>query len=159
MHYRFVDEIVSLALDGAPRIEVAKRFDLGDDVFGGPQGPERVPDSMLLELMAMTGGQLIFRHLGGTRLPLLLKVPECRFDGTASAGDRLSAVATLRGLTPVADGPSVGETDAEVYVERAPIARARLMFVCVEPPGLDAPGIEALGIEPPRVDPTREPSA
>jgi len=26
MRYRFVDEIVSLALDGAPRIEVAKRF-------------------------------------------------------------------------------------------------------------------------------------
>jgi len=138
MRYRFVDEIVSLALDGAPRIEVAKRFDPGDDVFGGPQGPERVPDSMLLELMAMTGGQLIFRHLGGTRLPLLLKVPECRFDGAASAGDRLSAVATLRGLTPVADGTSVGETDAEVYVERAPIARARLMFVCVDPAVVDA---------------------
>ncbi len=151
MRYHFVDEIVSLALDGAPRIEVAKRFDPGDDVFGGPQGPERVPDSMLLELMAMTGGQLIFRHLGGARMPMLLKVPECCFDGTASAGDRLSAVATLRGLIPVADGTSVGETDAEVYVEcaevyleRAPIARARLMFVCVEPPG---------------VDPTPEPSA
>jgi hypothetical protein len=60
MRYRFVDEIVSLALDGAPRIEVAKRFEPGNDVFGGPQGPERVPDSMLLELMAMTGWQLIF---------------------------------------------------------------------------------------------------
>ena len=138
MRYRFVDEIVSLALDGAPRIEVAKRFDPGDDVFGGPQGPARVPDSMLLKLMAMTAGQLIFRHLGGIRLPLLLKVPECRFDGAASAGDRLSAVATLRGLTPVADGTSVGETDAEVYVEKAPIARARLMFVCVEPAVVDS---------------------
>jgi hypothetical protein len=128
MRYRFVNEIVSLALDGAPRIEVAKRFEPGNDVFGGPQGPARVPDSMLLELMAMTGGQLI-------------------------------AVATLRGLAPVADGSSVGETDAEVYVERAPIARARLMFVCVEPPGLDAPDVEALGVEPSGVDPTRGPSA
>src|SRR5438445_12531319 len=43
MRYRFADEIVSLALDGAPRIEVTKRFDPGDDVFSGPQGPERVP--------------------------------------------------------------------------------------------------------------------
>ena len=59
-------------------------------------------------------------------------------DGAASAGDRLSAVATLRGLTPVADGTSVGETDAEVYVEQAPIARARLMFVCVDPAVVDA---------------------
>src|SRR5262249_60485191 len=99
MRYRFVDEIVSLALDGAPRIEVAKRFDPGDDVFGGPQGPERVPDSMLLELMAMTGGQLIFRHLGGARLPLLLKVPECRLDGAPSPGHPPRGVATLAGLT------------------------------------------------------------
>jgi hypothetical protein len=137
MRYRFVDEIVSLTLDAAPRIEVAKRFDSDDDVFSGPEGPGRVPESMLLELMAMTGGELIFRRLGGSRLPLLLKVPECRLDGVASAGDRLRAVATLRGLTPVADGTSVGETDAEVYVESTPIARARLMFVCVEGPDID----------------------
>ena len=152
MRYHFVDEIVSLALDGDPRIEVIKRFDPGDDVFGGPQGPERVPDSMLLELMAMTGGQLIFRHLGGKRVPMLLKVPECRFDGAASAGDRLRAVATLRGLTPVADGTSVGETDAEVYLDRAPIARARLMFVCVDPADVKV-------VDQPGVDSTREPSA
>ena len=137
MRYRFIDEIVSLTLDGAPRIEVAKRFDPGDDVFSGPQGPRHVPESMLLELMAMTGGQLIFRHLGQGRLPLLLKVPECRFDGAASAGERLRAVATLRGLTSVADGTSVAETETEVYVETTQIARARLMFVCVEVPEID----------------------
>src|SRR5262245_18614391 len=130
MRYQFVDEIVSLALDGAPRIEVAKRFDRDDDVFGGPQGADHVPESMLLELMAMTAGQLIFRCLG--RRPLLLTVPECRLDGAASAGDPLRAVATLRGLTPAADGPSVAETDAAVYIGSAPIARARLLFVCVE---------------------------
>jgi hypothetical protein len=39
MRYRFVDETVSLALDGAPRIEVATRFDPDDDVFGGPEVP------------------------------------------------------------------------------------------------------------------------
>src|SRR5262249_60265397 len=104
MRYRFVDEIVSLALDGAPRIEVAKRFDPRDDVFGWPEGPERVPDSMLLELMAMTGGQLIFRHLGGSRLPLLLKVPECRVDGAAAAGGRLRARAAVGGRPPRAGG-------------------------------------------------------
>ena len=79
MRHHFVDEIVSLALDGAaPRIEVAKRFDAGDDVFSGPEGPERVLESMLLKLMAMTGGHLVFRHLGERQLPLVLKVPECR---------------------------------------------------------------------------------
>jgi 3-hydroxymyristoyl/3-hydroxydecanoyl-(acyl carrier protein) dehydratase len=137
MRYQFIDEIVSLALDDIPRIEVARRFDRDDDVFSGPQGPSRVPESMLLELMAMTGGQLIFRHLGRSRLPLLLKVPECRLEGVATAGDRLRSVATLRGLTAVADGASVAETQSEVYVEDVPIARATLMFVCVEAPAGD----------------------
>jgi hypothetical protein len=143
MRYRFVDEIVSLTLGGTPRIEVAKRFAPDDDVFTGPQGPGRVPDSMLLELMAMTGGQLVFRHLGEHRLPLLLKVPHCRLDGMASAGDRLHAVATLRGLTPVADGTSVAETETAVFVAGAPIARATLLFVCVEPPADPARGERA----------------
>jgi hypothetical protein len=143
MRYRFVDEIVSLVLDGTPRIEVAKRFEPDDDVFTGPQGPVRVPDSMLLELMAMTGGQLVFRHLGERRLPLLLKVPDCRLDGVARAGDRLRAVASLRGLTPVADGTSVAEAEAAVSIEGEPIARATLLFVCVEAPGDPAPGTRA----------------
>src|SRR2546427_5166298 len=137
MRYRFVDEILSLALDGAPRIEVAKRFGADDDVFSGPQGPERVPESMLLELMATTGGHLVFRHLGEGRLPLLLKVPECRFEGTASAGERLRAVAVLSGVASVGDGPSAAGTETRIYLETRQIAHARLMFVCVNAPGRD----------------------
>ena len=119
MRYQFVDEIVSLALDGAPRIEVVKCFAAGDDVFSGPHEVDRVPESMLLELMAMTGGHLIFRHLGERRLPLLLKVPECRFDGSVSA---------------VADGTSIAEADAQVFHGTEKLAHARLMFVCVSLP-------------------------
>src|SRR5437867_9908061 len=104
--YRFLDEIVLLTLDGTPQIEVAKRFDAGEDVFTGPLGPEQVPESMLLGLMAMTGGHLIFRHLAGGLLPLLLKVPECRFDDAASAGDRLGAGGGFVGGWWVAVGPS-----------------------------------------------------
>ena len=77
MRYRFVDEIVSLALDGARRIEVAERFDPDDGVVRVAEGPRRVPESMPLEPIAMNGGQPI---------------------------------------------------------EDRPIARARLMFVCVEAP-------------------------
>ena len=132
MRYRFVDETVSLTLDGAPRIEVAKRFDPDDDVFHGPAGSQRVPESMLLELMAMTGGQLIARHLGGSRLPMLLKIPECRFDGDGRAGERLRAVAELGGVSAPADGPAVAETETAVYAGSRAIARARLMFACVD---------------------------
>lgn len=131
MRYHFVDEIVSLTLDGVPRIEVAKRFDPADDVFRGPAGSQRVPESMLLELMAMTGGQLIARHLGGSRLPMLLKVPECRFDGDGQAGERLRAVAELGGVSAPAGGPAVAETETAVYAGSRAIARARLMFACI----------------------------
>src|SRR2546426_12143160 len=136
MRYRFVDEIVSLTLDGAPRIEVAKRFDAGEDVFSGPEGPEHVPESMLLELMAMTGGHLIFRHLGERRLPLLLKVPDCRFEGTAAAGERLLAVAALGGVAAVAGGTGVAGTEARGDRQQEQIARAGVMVVGVGGPGV-----------------------
>ena len=142
MRYRFVDEIVALTLDGDARIEVVKRFDAGDDVFSGPGGAERVPESMLLELMAMTGGQLVFRRLGGARLPMLLKAPQCRFEASARAGEPLRAIATLCGVASVADGTSVAETECEVYVEGRRVAHARLMFACLTVSGVD---LAALG--------------
>jgi len=137
VRYRFIDEVTSLSLEGPPRIEVAKSFAAGDDSFTGPTGPARVPDSLVLELMAMTGGHLVFRHLGGRRLPLLLKVPECRFDGRARSDVRLRAVATLRGSSAVAEDADVVEAAAEVYAGGDRIAAGTLMYVCVAAPGLD----------------------
>lgn len=137
MRYRFIDEVTSLSLDGAPRIEVAKTFDAGDDAFTGPCGGARVPESLLLELMAMAGGHLIFRHLGERRLPLLLKVPECRFDGLARPGARLRAVAALRGASPVANGADVVEAATEVHAGTERVATGTLIYVCVAVPGVD----------------------
>ena len=115
MRYRFIDEVTALSLDGTPRIEVTKTFDASDDAFTGPGGSARVPESLLLELMAMTGGHLIFQHLDERRLPLLLKVPECRFDGAARSGARLRSVAALRGASAVAEGAEVVEAETEIY--------------------------------------------
>ncbi len=137
MRYRFIDEISSLTLDGAPRIEVAKTFDPRDDAFSGPAGAGRVPESLLLELMAMTGGHLVFRHLGGSRLPLLLKVPECRFEGVASPGVRLRAVAELGGASAVADGADVVEAATEVWSGDERVAVGTLLYLCVNVPGID----------------------
>jgi hypothetical protein len=145
MRYRFLDEIIALTLDGDARIEVAKRFGAGDDVFSGPGGADRVPESMLLELMAMTGGHLVFRRLGGSRLPMLLKVPQCRFEAPARAGERLRAVATLCGVSSVADGTSVAEAETQVFVETGRIAHARLMFVCMSVAGIDPVALGAPG--------------
>src|SRR5438132_2325212 len=103
MRYRFIDKVVSLALDGRPRIEVEKTFHGDDDAFTGPSGPARVPASLLLELMAMTGGHLVFHHLVCRLLLLHNKTPECRFETAVGPGVALRAVADLTGVSPIGD--------------------------------------------------------
>src|SRR3989475_11327379 len=98
MRYRFIDKVVSLALDGQLRIEVEKTFHGDDDVFSGPSGPTRLPDSLLLKLMAMSGGHLIFRHLGGSRLPLLLKLTATRFERDPRPEHGVRALPELEGV-------------------------------------------------------------
>jgi 3-hydroxymyristoyl/3-hydroxydecanoyl-(acyl carrier protein) dehydratase len=137
MRYRFIDKVISLVLGHDPRIEVMKTFHADDDAFTGPSGSARVPESLLLELMAMTGGQLVFRHLGESRLPLLLKVQECRFDRAVRPGLGLRAVATLRGSSAVGDDTNVVEAATEVHAGDARVAAGVLMYLCVSVPGVD----------------------
>jgi hypothetical protein len=136
MRYRFIDEVLALDLGASPRIEVAKTF-AAADVRSGPLGPDRVPHSLVLELLAMTGGHLAFRHGGNRRLPLLLKVPECRFDGAARPGERLRALASLAGTSTVADGATMAEAHGEVFAGERRVAAGRLLYVCVAVPGVD----------------------
>jgi hypothetical protein len=144
MRYRFVDDVLSLDLGASPRIEVAKTFAPGDDALSGPLGDDRVPNSLVLELLAMTGGHLAFRHGGARRLPLLLKVSECRFEGVARPGIRLRAVASLAGTSSLSDDARMAEARAEVFAGDARIAAGRLLYLCVAVPGVDlaafAPG-------------------
>jgi hypothetical protein len=136
MRYRFIDEVVAVRLEDPARIEVAKTFPRGDDALSGPLGPDRVPSSLLLELQAMTTGHLLFQRLEQRRLPLLLKVEECRFEGWARPDVRLRATAELRGIVDNADGSSVAEANAEVFDGDRRLAGSRLLFVCVPlPPG------------------------
>ena len=137
MRYRFVDKVVALTLDGHPRIEVEKTFHGDDDVFTGPSGPGRVPASMLLELMATTGGHLVFHSLGGRRLPLLLKVPACRFEGAAGPGVALCARADLVGVSAIGDGASVAEASAAVVLGEERLASGTLLYLCVRVDGVD----------------------
>lgn len=137
MRYRFVDHIVSLDLGPRPRIEVAKTFEVGDDALSGPLGAERVPNSLILELLAMTGGHLAFRSGGARCLPLLLKVPECRFEGVARPGQRLRAWAELEGTSTLSDDAGMAEARAEVYAGTTRVAAGRLLYVCVVVPGVD----------------------
>lgn len=137
MRYRFIDEIVALQTEAPARIEVCKTFAAGDDAFSGPLGPDRVPNSLLLELLAMTGGHLLFRCLDGGRLPLLLKVQECRFEGRARPGVPLHARASLNGVDDPSAATVVAETSGEVTANGALVAAARLLFVCVSVPNMN----------------------
>lgn len=136
MRYRFVDGVISLDLGDLPRIEVAKTFDAGDDLFTGTAGSRRVPNSMILELLAMTGGYLAFRRLDETRLPLLVKAPEVSFDAPARSGERLVARAQLGGVSDPGDGIVLAEASAEVLAGATRIASARLLYACVALPGV-----------------------
>lgn len=138
MTYRFIDEIVSLQTGDPATIAVRKTFAPGDDVLSGPLGPDRVPNSMLLELLAMTGGHLLFTRLDRRRLPLLLKVRECRFEGIARPGVRLEARASLHGVGTAAAGGTLAETSGEVLADGARMAAAQLLFLCVDVPALAA---------------------
>jgi hypothetical protein len=143
MRYRFVDAVVSCRTEDPARIEVAKTFPRGDDAFTGPRGPDEVPASLLLELMATTGGRLVLRRLEGSRLPLLLKVRECGFEAPAPAGAELRATAELDGLADASARASVAEVRGEVRAGGARLAWARLLFVCVSLPGVDLARAEA----------------
>ena len=137
MRYRFIDEVLSLDLGARPRIEVAKTFAVGDDALSGPLGPDRVPNALILEFLAMAGGHLAFRHGGARRLPLLLKVPECRFEQPARAGDRLRAIAQLDGTSRLSDDAGMAEARVEAFAGSVRLAAARLLYLCVAVPGID----------------------
>jgi hypothetical protein len=143
MRYRFVDDVLALDLGAYPRIEVAKTFARDDDALSGPLGRDRVPNALLLELLAMTGGHLVFRHGGARRLPLLLKVPACRFDGMARPGQRLRAVASLEGASSLSGVSGMAETHAAVFADDTRIAEGRLLYLCLEVPGVDLAAFEA----------------
>ena len=137
MRYRFIDEVLSLDLGARPRIEVAKTFAVGDDALSGPLGPDRVPNALVLELLAMTGGHLAFRQGGARRLPLLLKVPECRFEQPARPGERLRAVAQLEGTSRLSEDAGMAEAHVEAFAGGARVAAGRLLYLCVTVPDVD----------------------
>ena len=137
MRYRFIDEVLSLDLGACSRLEVAKTFAAGDDALSGPLGPDRVPNALVLELLAMTGGHLAFRHGGSRQLPLLLKVPECRFERFARAGQRLRAIAQLEGTSRLSDDAGMAEAHVEAFAGSMRVAAGRLLYLCVAVPGVD----------------------
>jgi 3-hydroxymyristoyl/3-hydroxydecanoyl-(acyl carrier protein) dehydratase len=92
----------------------------------------------------MTGGHLVFHCLDRGRLPLLLKVQECAFEGSVRPGVRLRARASLNGVDRASEPAVVAETSGEVLADGARVAAARLLFVCVSVPDVELAAFGAL---------------
>ena len=137
MRYRFIDAVLALELGDRPRVSVEKTFAAGDDALSGLAGPDRVPNSLVLELQAMTGGHLLWHRFDRRRLPLLVKVQQCRFAGLARPGERLTAHAELIGVKDDRRGVVLAEVTTEVSTDGRAVAAGRLLYVCVEVPGVD----------------------
>ena len=134
MNYRFIDEVVAFEAGATARLEVAKCFPVESDALSGPLGPDRVPSSLILELMATTGGHLIVRCLARPRLPLLVVVRDCTFATPARPGAMLRASAWLA-LADAADAlDAMVELRAEVRDGDRAIAAAQLRYLCVALP-------------------------
>lgn len=134
MKYQFIDEVVAFEPGTTARLEVAKRFPPDDDALSGPLGTDRVPSSLILELMATTGGHLIVRCLTRPRLPLLLVVRDCTFAAPARPAVTLRAIAWLEVAGVDAPADAMVELRAEVHDGDRPIAAARLRYLCVALP-------------------------
>ena len=137
MRYRFIDRVLSLEKEPKPRIEVAKTFAIGGDEVSGPAGPGQVPSSLMIELLAMTGGRLLFECLDAKRLPLLAKIRHARFHGVGRPGVELRAVSEITGVAEVAAGVSSAETSGSIYDRGEAVVSATLLYLCVMPPGVD----------------------
>ncbi len=145
MRYRFIDEILAFDTRAGRRIEVAKMFAPGGDELSGPAGPGRVPNSLMVELLAMTGGRLLFERLEGQRLPLLAKVRAVAFHEAVGPGVPLRAVAEVTGIADVAPGVSSAEIKGEIFAGPRRLTTGTLFYLCVTVPGVD---LGALGACP-----------
>jgi hypothetical protein len=132
--YRFVDHVIAGGVAAGARLEVAKTFASGDDAFSGPSGPGRVPSSLLVELMATTGGHLLMQRLATGRLPLLVAVRDCAFEAAAAPDVALRSVAWLEGAQDVLGPDAMAEIHAVVDADGVKIASARLRYLCVPLP-------------------------
>lgn len=137
MSYRFIDRVVALDLGPPATIRVAKTFPPSDPCLSGPVHLDRVPASMILEALAMSGGHLIFRQMANGAVPLLLKVEEASFSRSVLPGELLEIGAEILGISYGPGDVEIAQTRGEVLAGKERVAEARLLYMCVRLPGLD----------------------
>lgn len=139
MSYQFIDRVIALDLGPPATIRVAKTFLPTDPCFSGPAHGGRLPASMLLEALAMSGGHLIFRRMADGAVPLLLKVEEASFSRPVLPGEPLEIRAEILALSHGSNGVGMAQTRGEVLAGGERVAEARLLYACARLPGINLP--------------------
>lgn len=142
MSYRFIDRVIALDQGPPATIRVAKTFLPEDPCVSGPIHTDRVPASMILEALAMSGGYLIFHRAADGAVPLLLKVEEANFFRPALPGEPLEIVSEILALSRGPDTVGIAQARGEVFSGGERVAEARLLYLCVHLPGLNLERIQ-----------------
>lgn len=142
MSYRFIDRVIALGQGPPATIRIAKTFPPEDPCVGGPIHTGRVPASMILEAIAMSGGYLIFHRAADGAVPLLLKVEEASFTRSVSPGELLEIRAEILAVSKGLNGVGIAQTHGVVLAGEERVAEARLLYLCVHLPGLNLERIQ-----------------
>ncbi len=137
MSYRFIDRVIALDPGPPATIRIAKTFPPEDPCVSGPIHTDRVPASMILEALAMSGGHLIFHQAADGTVPFLLKVEEASFTRSVSPGELLEVRAEILAVSKGLNGVGIAQTRGVVLAGGEQVADARLLYARIRVPGLE----------------------
>jgi len=123
MRWFFIDRLVSI--EKGKRASALKNIALGEEYLHDLYpGFPFMPNSLVIEAMAQTGGVLVGHALDFKYPVFLAKVESASFDGFALPGDRLEIGAVFKEMKE-----GVCRVEGTVTVAGRDFASARLMFV------------------------------
>jgi 3-hydroxymyristoyl/3-hydroxydecanoyl-(acyl carrier protein) dehydratase len=117
----------------------AKLFPKSDEfTLGHPQRPGDVPTCLILEAMATSGVHLVYSHMDGRVLGVLLKLDEAVILSTVKAGEEILVHSELLGIQPEAqESVGLARIQGSAFVGEEPVAKCRLVLLCFPKNGFE----------------------
>ena len=132
MKFRFLDGVVSSALDGPGQIMTEFTFPQSEDYLNTHfHKPSQIPFTIVLEAMAASAGRLIEVVTENKARALMMKVEEANFLNPVSGGDKLVVESKLLGIQD-RTGEKVGmaRTRVKGWVSEKAVAEACIVYLC-----------------------------
>ncbi len=140
MRFRFIDRVVSFEKGEKSRLVTAKAFSRSDEfIEGHPLRPGEIPTCLILETLANAGVHLVFSHMDGRVVGILLRVEEAKLLSRVLAGEEVIVSTELLGIQPeVQRSVGLARTLGSVSVGERRVAEARLVLLCFPKDGFEA---------------------